>query len=145
VVNLYTREYSWRSRRLAPGDWRPTGLPVPQFKRQALAQWCAPSATPFPDCTLGRRAAQLILLGGREFGNHPSAQHFSRLWRDRSRRRASLERARVSASSRHLLADAEELRRWCDGTPALTDDHPKRIARTSLENPMGDTRVAHAR
>jgi hypothetical protein len=96
----------------------------------------------FPDCTLwagGRR--NWILMGGREFGNRPSAQHFSRLWRD------ALAAPRIAASGLEhpaqlgatFLADSEQLRRWYGETPALTDDHPKRIApETSAESPMGE-------
>jgi hypothetical protein len=80
-------------------------------------------------------------MGGREFRNRPSAQHFARLWRDAE------AAPRLAASGLEhpvqlgatFLADARQLRGWYGGTPALTDDHPKRIApETSAESPMGE-------
>jgi len=143
VVNLYTREYFMAlAERLAPGGLATYWLPVPQFKPQGARAVVRAFCDAFPDCTLwagGQR--NWILLGGREFSHRPSAQRFSRLWRD------AVAAPRIAASGLEspvqlgatFLADAEQLRRWYDGTPALTDDHPKRIAaETSLESPMGE-------
>ena len=143
VVNLYTREYFMAvAERLAPGGLATYWLPVPQFKPEGARAVTRAFCEAFPDCTLwagGRR--NWILMGGREFGNRPSAQHFSRLWRD------ALAAPRIAASGLEhpaqlgatFLADSEQLRRWYGETPALTDDHPKRIApETSAESPMGE-------
>ena len=143
VVNLYTREYFMAvAERLAPGGLATYWLPVPQFKPQGARAVVHAFCDAFPDCTLwagGQR--DWILLGGREFTHRPSAQHFSRLWRD------AAAAPRIAASGLEspvqlgatFLADAGQLRRWYDATPALTDDHPKRIAPdTSLEGPMGE-------
>ena len=132
VVNLYTREYFMAvAERLAPGGLATYWLPVPQFKLEGARAVMRAFCDAFPDCTLwagGQR--DWILMGGREFRNRPSAQHFSRLWRD------AAAAPRIAASGFEypvqlgatFLADAEQLRRWYAGTPALTDDYPKRIA-----------------
>ena len=143
VVNLYTREYFMAvAERLAPGGLATYWLPVPQFKPQGTRAVVHAFCDAFPDCTLwagGQR--DWILLGGREFRHRPSAQHFSRLWRDA----AAAPRLGASGLESPLqlgatfLADAGQLRRWYEGTPTLTDDHPKRIAPDrSLEGPMGE-------
>jgi spermidine synthase len=143
VVNLYTREYFIAvAERLAPGGLATYWLPVPQFKPEGARAVIRAFCDAFPDCTLwagGQR--NWILLGGREFRNRPSAQDFSRLWRD------AAAAPRIAASGLEspvqlgatFLADAEQLRHWYGGTPALTDDHPKRIApETAVEHPMGE-------
>ncbi len=85
----------------------------------------------FPDCTLWAGGQyDWILMGGRDFGNRPDAGHFSRLWRDATAAprlaRSGFESARQLGAT--FLADAGQLRGWYGKTPALTDDHPKRIA-----------------
>ncbi len=143
VVNLYTREYFMAvAGRLAPGGLATYWLPVPQFKPQGARAVVRAFCDAFPDCTLwagGRR--NWILMGGREFRHRPGAQHFSRLWRD------AAAAPRIAASGLEhpvqlgatFLADAGQLSRWVGGTPALTDDHPKRIApETDLESPVGE-------
>ena len=143
VVNLYTREYFMAvAERLAPGGLATYWLPAPQFKPEGARAVIRAFCDAFPDCTLwagGQR--NWILMGGREFRNRPSAQHFSRLWRD------ATAAPRITASGLEspvqlgatFLADAEQLRRWYGGTPALTDDHPKRIApETAVESRMGE-------
>jgi len=142
VVNLYTREYFIAvAERLAPGGLATYWLPAPQFKPEGARAVTRAFCEAFPDCTLwagGQR--NWILMGGREFRNRPSAQHFSRLWRD------ATAAPRIAASGLEypvqlgatFLADAEQLHRWYGGTPALTDDHPKRIApaETAVESPV---------
>jgi len=132
VVNLYTREYFMAlAERLAPGGLATYWLPVPQFKPEGARAVIHAFCDAFPDCTLwagGQR--DWILMGGREFGNRPGEQHFARLWRDAAaapRLAASGLESPVQLGAT-FLADAEDLRRWCGGTPPLTDDYPKRIA-----------------
>jgi len=128
--------------RLAPGGLATYWLPVPQFKLEGARAVMRAFCDAFPDCTLwagGQR--NWILLGGREFAHRPGAQHFSRLWRDAAAAphiaASGLESpAQLGAA---YLADAGQLRRWVGGTPALTDDHPKRIApETAVESSMGE-------
>jgi spermidine synthase len=143
VVNLYTREYFMAvAERLAPGGLATYWLPAPQFKPEGARAVTRAFCDAFPDCTLwagGQR--NWILMGGREFRNHPSARHFSRLWRD------ATAAPRIAASGLEnpvqlgatFLGDAEHLRRWYGGTPALTDDYPKRIApETAVESPVDE-------
>lgn len=132
VVNLYTREYFMAlAERLAPGGLATYWLPVTQFKPQGARAVTHAFCDAFPDCTLwagGRH--DWILMGGREFRNRPSAQHLARLWSDA----AAAPRLATSGLEHPVqlgaafLADAEQLRRWYGGTPALIDDYPKRIA-----------------
>lgn len=141
VVNLYTREYFMAvAARLAPGGLATYWLPVAQFKPEGARAVTRAFCDAFPDCTLwagGKR--DWILMGGRDFEYRPSAQHFSRLWRD------AVAAPRIAASGLEyplqlgaaFLADAEQLRRWYAGTPPLTDDYPKRIApETGLGGPV---------
>lgn len=132
VVNLYTREYFMAvAERLAPGGLATYWLPVLQFKPEGARAVVRAFCDAFPDCTLwagGKR--DWILMGGRDFRNRPSTQHFSRLWRDAAA--APLLAANGLEYPVQLgatfLADAEQLRRWYALTPALTDDYPKRLA-----------------
>jgi spermidine synthase len=142
VVNLYTREYFMAvAERLAPGGLATYWLPVPQFKPEGARSVVSAFCDAFPDCTLWAGTQRdWILMGGREFGNRPSAQHFSRLWRN------ATAAPRITASGLEhpvqlgatFLADAEQLRRWYGATPALTDDYPKRIAPETVSgSPLG--------
>jgi spermidine synthase len=132
VVNLYTREYFLAvAARLAPGGLATYWLPVPQFRPEGARAVTRAFCEAFPDCTLWAGAQEdWILMGGRGFEGRPDAGHFSRLWRDPHS--APLLTAGGLESPLQLgaafLADAGDLRRWYDGIPALTDDHPKRIA-----------------
>lgn len=132
VVNLYTREYFMAvAGRLAPGGLATYWLPVSQFKPEGARAVMRAFCDAFPDCTLwagGKR--DWILMGGRDFRNRPSAQHFSRLWRDAAAapRLAANGLEYPAQLGATFLADAEQLRRWYARTPALTDDYPKRIA-----------------
>ena len=143
VVNLYTREYFMAvAERLAPGGLATYWLPAPQFKPEGARAVIRAFCDAFPDCTLWAGGqSNWILMGGREFGNHPSAQHFSRLWRDATAapRMAAIGLEYPGQLGATFLADAEQLRRWYGGTPALTDDHPKRLApETAVESPVGE-------
>jgi hypothetical protein len=132
VVNLYTSEYfAVLARRLAPGGLATYWLPVHQFEprgaRAVIAAWC----DAFPDCSLWSGSGHhWILFGGRGFDNRPDLRHVARLWENP----ASAPRIAASGFEHPaqlgaaFLADAAELRRWIAGAPALTDDHPKRIA-----------------
>ena len=143
VVNLYTREYFMAiAGRLAPGGLATYWLPVPQFKPQGARAVVRAFCDAFPDCTLwAGEQRNWILMGGREFRHRPSARHFERLWRD-----AAAAPRIVANGLEHpaqlgaaFLADAGQLRRWVGGTPALTDDHPKRIApQTEIAGPAGE-------
>jgi len=132
VVNLYTREYFMAvAERLAPGGLATYWLPVVQFKVEGARAVTRAFCEAFPDCTAWAGGpTDWVLMGGRDFGSRPSAEHFSRLWRD-------------AAAARHLaaggfeyppqlgatfLGDADQLRGWYAATPPLTDDYPKRIA-----------------
>ncbi|HZN85239.1 MAG TPA: hypothetical protein VFB53_00500 [Burkholderiales bacterium] len=143
VVNLYTREYFTAiAGRLAPGGLATYWLPAPQFKPQGARAVVRAFCDAFPDCTLwAGDQRNWILMGGREFRHRPSAQHFARLWR------GAASAPRIAANGiEHpvqlgatFLADAGELRRWAGATPALTDDHPKRIApETDVERPVDE-------
>lgn len=132
VVNLYTREYFMAvAARLAPGGLATYWLPVPQFKPEGARAVIRAFCDAFPDCTLwaGERR-DWILMGGREFGNRPGAPHFARLWRDAAaaQRLAESGLEHPGQLGATFLADAGQLRGWVGETPALTDDHPKRIA-----------------
>jgi spermidine synthase len=132
VVNLYTRDYFMAvAERLAPGGLATYWLPVPQFKPQGARAVVHAFCDAFPDCTLwagGER--NWILMGGRDFRSRPSAQHFSRLWRDAAAapRLAANGLEYPAQLGATFLADAAQLRRWYALTPALTDDYPKRLA-----------------
>jgi hypothetical protein len=132
VVNLYTREYFMAvAERLAPGGLVTYWLPVPQFEPAGAQAVTRAFCETFPDCTLWAGGKyDWILMGGREFSNRPSAEHFSRLWRDANAAPRLAESGLESALQlgATFLADAGQLRRWYGETPALTDDHPKRIA-----------------
>src|SRR3989442_3197047 len=84
VVNLYTREYFMAlAGRLAPGGLATYWLPVKQLDPSGARAVIAAFCHAFPDCTLWVGSSyDWILMGGREFKNRPSAQHFARLWRD---------------------------------------------------------------
>ena len=132
VVNLYTREYFMAvAERLAPGGLATYWLPVPQFEPAGAQAVTRAFCEAFPDCTLwaGGRY-DWILMGGRDFSNRPSAEQFSRLWRDATAapRLAGSGLESPLQLGATFLADAGQLRRWYGETPALTDDHPKRIA-----------------
>jgi spermidine synthase len=146
VVNLYTREYFMAlAERLAPGGLATYWLPVPQFKPEGARAVTRAFCDAFPDCTLwagGHR--DWILMGGHEFGNRPSRQHFARLWRDPAAApwiaASGFEHpAQLGAT---FLADAGQLRGWYDGTPALTDDYPKRIAPETATRSLADEYAA---
>jgi hypothetical protein len=132
VVNLYTREYFMAiAERLAPGGLVTYWLPVHQFEPTGARAVTRAFCEAFADCTLWAGGAQdWILMGGREFTLRPSAEHFSRLWRDATAAPrlagSGLESARQLGAA--FLADAGQLRRWYGETPVLTDDYPKRIA-----------------
>src|SRR5258708_9709228 len=69
--------------RLAPGGLAPYWPPAPQFKPQGARAVTRAFCDAFPDCTLWAGAQNdWILMGGPEFTNRPSAQHFARLGRD---------------------------------------------------------------
>lgn len=132
VVNLYTREYFMAvAARLAPGGLATYWLPVPQFEPAGAQAVTRAFCEAFPDCTLWAGGKHdWILMGGRDFTHRPGAERFSRLWRD------AASRPRLAGSGLEsplqlgaaFLADAGQLRGWYGDTPALTDDHPKRIA-----------------
>jgi spermidine synthase len=131
VVNLYTQEYfSALAARLAPGGLATYWLPVWQFEPEGARAVVHAFCNAFPDCTLwagGRR--DWILMGGREFRHRPDARHVLRLWRDAAGSmlgRSGLEHPEQLGAT--FLGDAEQLRRWYAGTPALVDDFPKRMA-----------------
>lgn len=132
VVNLYTREYFMAvAARLAPGGLATYWLPVPQFEPAGAKAVTRAFCEAFPDCTLWAGGKyDWILMGGREFTHRPGEERFSRLWRDAAaapRLAASgLESPQQVGAT--FLADAGQLRGWYGGTPALTDDWPKRIA-----------------
>lgn len=132
VVNLYTREYFLAlAGRLAPGGLATYWLPAIQFKPEGARAATRAFCEAFPDCTLwAGNWSNWILMGGRDFTHRPSAQHMSRLWRNAQA--APLLAANGFESPPQLgagfVADAGQLRRWYEGTPALTDDYPKRIA-----------------
>jgi spermidine synthase len=132
VVNLYTREYFMAlAERLAPGGLATYWLPVPQFKPQGARAVIRAFCDAFPDCTLWAGGqGNWMLMGGREFSNRPSDRHFARLWRDAAAapRIAAIGLEHPVQLGAAFLADAEQLRGWYGETPALTDDHPKRIA-----------------
>ncbi|HKB62210.1 MAG TPA: fused MFS/spermidine synthase [Burkholderiales bacterium] len=132
VVNLYTREYFMAlAERLAPGGLATYWLPAPQFKPQGARAVTRAFCDAFPDCTLWAGAQNdWILMGGREFSNRPSAQHFARLWRDPTAAPwiAASGFEHPDQLGATFLADAKQLHRWYGETPTLTDDHPKRIA-----------------
>lgn len=143
VVNLYTREYFMAlAGRLAPGGLATYWLPVPQFKPQGARAVVRAFCDAFPDCTLwAGDQRNWILMGGREFRHRPGAPHFTRLWRDAAAapRIAANGIERPAQLGATFLADAGQLSRWVGGTPALTDDYPKRIApETDLEGPVGE-------
>src|SRR5262249_51896904 len=118
-------------KRLAPGGLVTYWLPAPQFKPEGARAVTRAFCEAFPDCTLWAGGDEdWVLMGGREFTNRPSAEHFSRLWRDAGAgpliAASGFEYpAQLGAT---FLGDAESLRRWYGQTPALTDDFPKRIA-----------------
>ena len=132
VVNLYTREYFMAvAERLAPGGLATYWLPVPQFEPSGARAVTRSFCEAFPDCTLWAGGKyDWILMGGRDFRHRPGTEHFSRLWRDRAAAPrlfgSGLESAPQLGAT--FLADAGQLSRWYAGTPALTDDYPKRIA-----------------
>ncbi len=132
VVNLYTREYfTALAERLAPGGLATYWLPVHQLEPSGARAVIAAFCDAFADCTLWAGSSyHWILMGGRRFDQRPDPTHFARMWQDpaaASRIKASgLEYpAQLGAT---FLADAVQLRGWSSGTPALMDDHPKRIA-----------------
>jgi len=132
VVNLYTREYFMAlAERLAPGGLATYWLPVSQLDPSGARAVIAAFCHAFPDCTLWVGVHyDWILMGGREFKQRPSAQHFARLWRDpvaapRIVANGFEQPAQLGAA---FLADAAQLRRWYGATPELTDDRPKRLA-----------------
>jgi len=143
VVNLYTREYFRAvAARLRPGGLATYWLPVPQFEPSGARAVVRAFCEAFPDCTLwagGQR--DWVLMGGREFAARAGLGHFARLWRDAAASAllaaGGLERpAQLGAA---FIADADQLRPWYEGTPALTDDFPKRIApENGIERPMGE-------
>ncbi len=132
VVNLYTREYfALLAERLAPGGLATYWLPVHQLDPSGARAVIAAFCDAFADCTLWAGSKyHWILLGGRGFEHRPDAKHFVRLWRDPA------SAPRIAASGLEspaqlgatFLADATQLRSWYGGTPALTDDYPKRLA-----------------
>jgi hypothetical protein len=131
VVNLYTREYFMAvAARLAPGGLATYWLPVPQFKPEGARATARAFCEAFPDCTLwAGDAHNWILMGGRDFSHRPDARHLGRLWRGAAGPRLAASGFEVPAQlGAAFLADAGQLRAWYGATPALTDDHPKRIA-----------------
>ncbi len=132
VVNLYTREYFMAvAERLSPGGLATYWLPVLQFEPAGAKAVTRAFCEAFPDCTLWAGGQHdWILMGGRDFGHRPGAEHFSRLWRDATAAPrlggSGLESPLQLGAA--FLADAAYLRSWYGETPALTDDHPKRIA-----------------
>lgn len=131
VVNLYTREYFMAvAARLAPGGLATYWLPAPQFKPEGARATVRAFCEAFADCTLwAGDAHNWILMGGRGFSHRPSAEHLGRLWRGAAGPRFAASGFEVPAQlGATFLADAGQLRAWYGATPALTDDHPKRIA-----------------
>jgi len=149
VVNLYTREYFTAvAERLAPGGLATYWLPAPQFRPEGARAVTRAFCDAFPDCTLwagGQR--HWILMGGRDFSNHPSAEHFSRLWRDATAapRMAASGFEHPGQLGATFLGDAEQLRRWYGETPALTDDRPKRIAAATVDEGLAGEYAAWLR
>ncbi|HZE11844.1 MAG TPA: hypothetical protein VE034_09715, partial [Burkholderiales bacterium] len=139
VVNLYTREYfTALAARLAPGGLASYWLPVRQFEPRGAQAVIAAFCQAFPDCSLWAGTEfHWILLGGRDFLARPGPERLTRLWRDK------VVGPRITASGfEHpgqlgaiFLGDAEQLRAWYAGTPALDDDHPKRMAAAILVAP----------
>src|SRR5262249_39233059 len=116
--------------RLAPGGLATYWLPVNQLEPRGARAVIAAFCEAFPDCSLWSGSSfQWMLLGGRDFEARPRLARFSRLWRDaaRARRIAASAFERPGQFGAAFLADAAQLRAWT-GTPALDDDHPKRIA-----------------
>jgi len=131
VVNLYTREYfAALAQRLAPGGLATYWLPVLQFDPAGAKAVTAAFCEAFPDCSLwvGGRW-DWILMGGRDFKHRPGARHFGRLWRDplagpRLVANGFEQPAQLGAA---FLGDAAQVRSWVGSTPAVSDDHPKRL------------------
>jgi predicted membrane-bound spermidine synthase len=140
VVNLYTREYFGAlAERLAPGGLATYWLPVNQLEPDGARAVTAAFCSAFPDCSLwtGFRF-QWVLLGGRDFASRPALERFARLWREPSRGLAASGFEHPGQLGAAFLADATQLALWYGDTPALNDDHPKRIASDVKPRPLDE-------
>jgi hypothetical protein len=79
-------------------------------------------------------------MGGRGFEHRPGLKHFERGWRDA----ATAPRIKMSGFEHSaqlgatFLADAAQLRAWYGDSPALTDNHPKRLAAPPAHDEVPD-------
>jgi spermidine synthase len=136
VVNLYSLEYfKALAERLAPGGLVSYWLPIRQFHPAGARAVVAAFCEAFPDCSLWSGVHyEWVLVGGRDFRHRPATSSFARLWEQPS------SAVRIAASGfEHpaqlgaaFLADAGQLRRWLAGAAPVTDDHPKRMATTTV-------------
>lgn len=138
VVNLYTSEYFNLIRaRLKPNGLTTYWLPVDQLTAASSQAILAAFCSAFPDCSLWSGSNyNWILLGSRDGAQPVSANQLERLWQTPSIRpnltALGFETAAQLGTS--FIADAEQISDWIAGTPALTDNHPKRLAEAGVSH-----------
>ncbi len=130
VEHLYSREYFDLIRgRLADGGivtyWLPLSDLTDASARSVIRAFC----DAFVDCSLWNGSGTHVMLAGTRDAAPVSESLFSRQWLDP---RVSSEMARLGVERPEQLGalfigDADYLRSLAADTPALTDNHPKRL------------------
>jgi hypothetical protein len=133
VVNLFTREYFQLIRdRLAEGGIATYWLPAHSLLEEEAKAIVAAFCHAFADCSLWSGSdLDWILVGTRDAGGPVPLEHFTRQWADPvvGPELRSLGFELPEQMGALFMAGSEDLRALTRATPALDDDHPKRIGR----------------
>lgn len=142
VVNLFTTEYFQLIRnRLAEGGIATYWLPAHSLLEDEAKAIVAAFCQAFEDCSLWTGSdLDWILVGTRNARGPVSLEHFTRQWVDPvvGPELRSLGFELPEQLGALFMAGSDDLRALTRATPALDDDHPKRIGRKP-------TVVAHVR
>jgi hypothetical protein len=132
VVNLYSAEFFRLVRsRLNPGGFCSYWLPVYQMQPDEMRAIVRAFLDAFPEGTLWEGGAlNLILLGHHGPGPVPTAEQFSRQWRDPgiAAEMASLGLETPGQLGATFVGDADFLREFAGGVRPLSDNHPHRLS-----------------
>jgi hypothetical protein len=131
TVNLYTREYfQLIYERLAPGGITTYWLPIARRDEYDVLPIVRAFCDVFDDCSLWNGTpVDWMLVGTRQITESPSEAAFSSAWSDRvlgpHLREIGFEMPQQVGAT--FLGDHDYLRTLTAETPALTDNHPRRL------------------
>jgi spermidine synthase len=132
IVNLYTREYfALVHDRLTEGGIATYWLPVHALTESDAKAILRAFCDVFEDCTLWDGSPlNWIMMGTRDARGPVSSERFTQQWRDPvvAPELEALGVERPEQLGALFLAGADDLRGITAGTPALDDDHPRRLS-----------------